>query len=210
MKNKKNLTGIIADSHGKPEKIEKALEMLKPMGCEKIFHLGDVCDSMYPETADACVDILIEADILVIKGNNDHAVVINQLGMETGLIRDNTLKYLKNLPHARHWQGADFAHSMPFIKEMGLSAMVGAMGEQQTLLYFLQKPKGLFFRGHSHEPTIAAMSGKKLITRPLEPGKKISLAKRIPCVITCGALTRGYAMVWDPMGQTLKCLSFLE
>ena len=50
--------GIIADSHGCPETIAAALTILEGKGCRRIFHLGDICDSSHPETADACIELV--------------------------------------------------------------------------------------------------------------------------------------------------------
>ncbi|MBI9074315.1 MAG: metallophosphoesterase family protein [Desulfatibacillum sp.] len=207
MKEGESLIGIMADSHGQPEPIRRALEKLLSLGCQHIYHLGDICDSMIPQTADECVDLLIEAGVRGVKGNNDHAVVANQWGMNTGLVRDDTLQYLKDLPKSLEWHGADFAHSMPFTKEMGLSAMVGPMSEVQIFKYFSQKSRGLFFRGHSHDPALASLVRGSLTIQSLEPGRLLLLEERLPCVITCGALTRGYITLWDPGACTIQCLS---
>ncbi len=207
MEGTENFIGIMADSHGRPGPIRQALDTFNTMGCQRVYHLGDVCDSMVPETADVCVDLLVEAGVLAVKGNNDHAVVMNQWGMDTGLVRTDTLQYLKDLPKIREWQGADFAHSMPFVKEMGLSAMIGNMGKPQILQYFALKPQGLFFRGHSHDPALASMVRGRLAIQALEPGRSLDLQDRLPCVITCGALTRGYITLWDTQACNIQCLS---
>jgi len=46
--------GIMSDSHGKPAKIISALDLFKAGNCRPIFHLGDICDSTHPETAEDC------------------------------------------------------------------------------------------------------------------------------------------------------------
>ena len=207
MKDLETLIGIMADSHGQPSPIRRALEKFLAMGCERIYHLGDVCDSMIPQTADECVNLLVKAGARVVKGNNDHAVVANQWGMNTGLVREETLQYLKDLPKSLAWQGADFAHSLPFTKELGLSAMVGPMNEVHILKYFSQKSQGLFFRGHSHDPALASLVNGRIAIQSLQPGRTIPLASRLPCVVTCGALTRGYLTLWNPGACTIQCLS---
>jgi predicted phosphodiesterase len=49
------LIGIMADSHGQPDTIKAALAALSNLACRTVYHLGDVCDSAHPETAEACV-----------------------------------------------------------------------------------------------------------------------------------------------------------
>ena len=70
----------MADSHGKPETILAALAAIKGLNCRSIYHLGDVCDSFHPETAESCLRPLQEHQVIAIKGNNDHAIVANNLG----------------------------------------------------------------------------------------------------------------------------------
>lgn len=66
-----DLIGIMADSHGKSETIEAAIELLKNRKCDRIYHLGDVCDSAHPETAHTCAHPLQINNVVTIKGNND-------------------------------------------------------------------------------------------------------------------------------------------
>lgn len=55
--------GIISDTHGMKEDIDRAIEVLK--GCDKIFHLGD-----YKKDVDYIRNIY-SGDIISIKGNCD-------------------------------------------------------------------------------------------------------------------------------------------
>lgn len=136
-----HLIGIMADSHGKPETILTALEVLKDLNCRSIYHLGDVCDSTRPETAEACLQPLQEHHVITIKGNNEF-------------------------------------------------------------------PHHVIFRGHSHTPEILRRRGRRIESSTLAVGAKINLAGRLPCVVTCGALTRGLCMVWDEEDQYVECISF--
>ena len=97
------MIGIMADSHGQPETITAALGMLTDIDCRPIYHLGDVCDSTHPETAEACLGPLRDSRVIIIK---------------------------------------------------------------------------------------------------------IELTEKIPCVVTCGALTRGFCMAWNPEENVIECLSF--
>ena len=66
--------GIMADSHGDPESIDKGAVFLKQQDCTKLIHLGDICDSNRFDTADACVDRVRKLGIAAVKGNNDHTL----------------------------------------------------------------------------------------------------------------------------------------
>ena len=68
----------MADSHGSPEAIKAGIIFLKNRNCHLIYHLGDICDSHRPETANECVRLLKENEILAIKGNNDYAILLSR------------------------------------------------------------------------------------------------------------------------------------
>ena len=97
------MIGIMADSHGQAETIVTALAVLTDMDCRPIYHVGDVCDSTRPETAEACLGLLKDPHVMIIK---------------------------------------------------------------------------------------------------------FELTEKIPCVVTCGALTRGFCMAWNPEENVIECLSF--
>ena len=61
------MIGIMADSHGQAETIAAALGVLKSIDCRSIYHLGDVCDSTHPETAEACLGLLRDLRVIIIK-----------------------------------------------------------------------------------------------------------------------------------------------
>ena len=197
--------GIMADSHGQSQAIARALIFLKEHGCETFYHLGDICDSAHPETADRCVNLLRENNAFGIKGNNDHQVVVNHEGRQSAHLTSTTIEYLQHLPMAIELGNIVMAHSLPFIKEKGLSSMVGVMGPNEAGLFFETYPGRVLFRGHSHQPEILRLRKHSLVTDKIVPGKTLQLAEITPCVITCGALDQGFLMMWRPDKQTLTC-----
>jgi predicted phosphodiesterase len=202
------LIGIMADSHGQPDTIVAALKVFTDMDCRSIYHLGDVCDSLHPETAEACLDSLRDPRVIIIKGNNDQAIVANHFDRERPPVSIEALQYLKNLPLVRYHLNAIFSHSLPFVREMGLSSMIGKMGYREAFRFCREFPDYVNFRGHSHSPEIVWLRDRQLVSRSLAAGEKINLTEKIPCVVTCGALTRGLCMVWNPKESVIECLSF--
>jgi predicted phosphodiesterase len=200
--------GIIADSHGHFEKIHAALQFLADRGCGYLIHLGDICDSTRPQTAEACVRPLQKLAVDAIRGNNDHQIVVNDDGQGQSMVAPDVLDYLKKLPLVRQYQNAMFTHSLPFASELGLSSMVGVMGNLQLHQFFRTYPQGLLFRGHSHSPYVHFESNNQVISQELQANQKIELIDRLPCVVTCGALTRGFCMMWTPGQDTIECLRF--
>jgi predicted phosphodiesterase len=206
--------GIVADSHGELDKIIAALNFLSENGCDGIFHLGDICDSAHPETAEACVRPLIDSAVMAIKGNNDHQIDVSHRGQAGGpgdrddLIPRDVLEFIRKLPLVRSCQNAIFTHSLPFARELGLSSMIGVMGEMELNRFFSADPQGILFRGHSHDPEIACKQDHQIIYRALQPGRQYKITDRLPCVVTCGALTSSFCIIWMPAKGTIECHQF--
>jgi predicted phosphodiesterase len=202
------MIGIMADSHGHPETILAALAMFKNLSCRRIYHLGDVCDSTRPQTAEACLGPLQEHRVITIKGNNDHTLVANHLGRKEAPIAPKILQYIQNLPLVQHYHDAVLTHSLPFADTLGLACMIGTMSEKQAQRAFNDFPHHIIFRGHSHMPEILQPRGRRIEASNPAVGVKIDLGGRLPCVVTCGALTRGLFMTWDPDENYIESHSF--
>ncbi len=202
------MIGIMADSHGKSETILAALDAFKGLNCRRIYHLGDVCDSTRPETAEACLKPLRGQRVITIKGNNDHAIVANHVGRTDTPLPPEILEYIRNLPLVQSYHDAIFTHSLPFADSLGLACMIGTMSEKETYRSFMEFPQHVIFRGHSHMPEIMQPRGRRIESRTPPVGVKINLTGRLPCVVTCGALTRGLYMIWNPEENYIESLSF--
>ena len=202
-----NRLGIIADSHGNSEMIARAIGFLSKHPCDRIIHLGDICDSFRPQTCEACVQLLKKHGVAAVKGNNDHVLEINQTGNSNSLVSEDSLSFLRNLPPVIAADDSIFAHSLPFYKELGISCITKVMGKNEVQKFISRNNRHILFRGHSHSPTIKFKEANDIRSLDLPPGKRIHLAGRIPCIVTCGALTRGLVMVWDAGSQMLSSLS---
>ncbi len=196
--------GIMADSHGMPDTITAAVGLFRKENCSLIYHLGDICDSAHPETADSCAGILRTNNVAAVKGNNDHAVSANHPG---GKISEETIGYLSALPLVAEYGEALLTHSLPFAETLGLSCMIRGMGNDEAALFFKKHPGKILFRGHGHSPEIISKESGKMVVRSIFPGEKTELAGRLPCIITCGSLAAGYCMIWKPGEKSVKCCS---
>ncbi len=190
--------GIMADSHGRTEALAAGVTTLRQEGCTVLYHLGDICDAAYPETTPACVDTRRQNDILAVKGNNEHTVSVNSLDRDDGVVSSATALWLGRLPLVRQLPGAVFCHSLPFEAELGLSAMVRVMEPAAALHFCRQYPGQVLFRGHSHHPEILRCRENRVEAETISPGIRLVLAASRPAVITCGALTDGLCLVWNP------------
>lgn len=200
--------GVMADSHGNPAKIAAALNFFKSIKCRCIFHLGDICDSTHPETVEDCVRPLLKFSALAIRGNNDHQIVVNHDGPPQGRIPSYIIDFLKKLPLVRRYQASVFAHSLPFVHELGLAAMIGVMDQVQADRFFKRSPRGILFRGHSHTPEITWKKGRQIISRTLSANQRVDLNPRMPCVVTCGGLIEGLCMIWRPAENVIESRFF--
>jgi len=196
--------GIMADSHGKPDTIAAAVALFKSKDCNYMYHLGDICDSGYPETVESCVSILKTNNITALKGNNDHAISANHSGEE---ISEETIGYLSALPLVAEYGDALFTHSLPFAETLGLSCMIRGMGRDEAALFFKKHPEKILFRGHGHSPEIISKESGEIVVRSMFPGENTELSDRLPCIITCGSLTAGFCMIWKPDEKSVKCYS---
>jgi len=202
------MIGIMADSHGQPDTILAAIDRFKSLNCSNIYHLGDVCDSTRPETVEACLGTLQAHGVIAIKGNNDHAIVANQRGRQNAALTPARLKYIRDLPLAISYHNAVLTHSLPFVDRLGLACMIGNMSEKEARRCFHEFPRHVIFRGHSHRPQILFARGPRISSRTPTAGVKFHLDGKLPCVVTCGALTRGWYMVWDAENNDIVSLTF--
>jgi predicted phosphodiesterase len=200
--------GIMADSHGRPETIESALQVFAENGCSKVYHLGDICDSLNPDTAEDCIRVLLENSVLAVRGNNEHALIINQEMNPELPVPVWVIEYLKKLEPVIQEKQAVFAHSLPFVSELGVSCMIRGMTREAENGFYNLFPERVLFRGHSHVPEIIWQRNKESINQVISAGGEIDLSDRIPCMVTCGALTRSMCMVWEPETMKISCHSF--
>ena len=190
--------GIMADSHGDPDAIAAAIFFVQEMGCRRMVHLGDICDSVSFDLADRCVGLLRKYDVLAVKGNNDHAVVKTGEGVINGSISIETVAYLESLPLQIEIAEAIFVHSRPFADTLGLSAMTGEIGTTEAAWFLKRYPGKVLFRGHGHSPRVTRIPYTRNTQNSLVPGKKVRLEGKWSWIVTCGALYKGMCMTWAP------------
>jgi predicted phosphodiesterase len=85
--------GVAGDVHGNLHALRTVLEALRDAGVERIVCPGDVVG--YGPRPDACVELLVEADALVVAGNHD-LMAIGELPIEgTGGIVRRTIEWTR-------------------------------------------------------------------------------------------------------------------
>jgi predicted phosphodiesterase len=199
--------GIMSDSHGRPELIEEGVRLLRGLGCGQLFHLGDICDSGMPETADECVRLVAENGMIALKGNNDHVLVINHSGKAAASASPGTLRYLRELPPVIETGDVAFTHSLPFFAEMGLSCLMRVIDDDKIDDYFSMAPYRLLFRGHGHTREAYRFDGSATRKLDLAACGDVRMEAGMRYMVTCGALTEGYALVWDRITDAIKSVN---
>ena len=96
--------------------------------------------------------------------------------------------------------------NMGFTREFGLVSMVRSMEQAAAQRFFDTTSQSILFRGHSHTPEIIWRTDDQINFQRISGGEKIGLDDRMPCVVTCGALTRGFCMVWKPAQNVIECI----
>jgi hypothetical protein len=86
--------------------------------------------------------------------------------------------------------------------------MIWDMGEKEISRFFRSETKQILFRGHSHKPVISWRVKNKITTEEISLEHEINLLERLPCVITCGALTRGLCLIWDTEHMKIESKNF--
>ena len=195
--------GLMADSHGDAGLIRRAARLLAAKGCRRFYHLGDVCDSLMPQTAEACLDALRQERVTAVRGNNEQALAAALRGAAGA---EGTVARLARLPLAIELEGALLVHSLPFTRELGPASLIGALGPAEARRFFADFRHPLLFRGHGHSPQIVFRRGGRVDARLLEAGETVVLAGRLPCIVTCGALADGHCMVWQPALRRVQSL----
>jgi hypothetical protein len=146
--------------------------------------------------------------VKAVKGNNDHTIVANYTDHRQNPVPPDIFDFLQSLPLAIRFQKAIFTHSLPFNKTLGLSCMIRDIGTREIKQIFTRFSDQIVFRGHSHTPEIIWQQKGQIRTQVLSPSCKIDLAERMPVVVTCGALTDGFCMIWEPFENRIECLSY--
>jgi predicted phosphodiesterase len=195
--------GLMADSHGEADLINRAAAALRSRGCTSCVHLGDILDTTRPDTIDACLQALDTGQIKAIRGNNEHTLLLNR----SSWLDRKAREAIRAMPFGRRIGSALLVHSLPFEDALGVRCLFENMDAVQLGGFFARYPETVLFRGHSHQPEIVRFREASLVRRPMVEGRPIPLAARQPAVITCGALADGLCLIWDRCRKTVELIS---
>jgi predicted phosphodiesterase len=178
--------GLIADSHGRNDLLNKAILMLEDLGVENIIHLGDICDSLAPLALEDAVALLKEHKVKTIKGNNEYAILTNHKGPHADSISPEILSFLSEMPYTITIGDICFAHSAPFDWPAATSWPITDDHPFVKIEDIL--PCTLLFRGHSHTPSIMEINRANIQRVPAEAGMRKKLSRNSRYIVTVGAV----------------------
>jgi len=192
----------MADSHGDADRITAAADYFRSCSCTLSVHLGDICDTNRPQTAEDCLKRVITHHIVAIRGNNDHTLLLNR----SSLIRPAIMAILQEMPLTRQIGSALLTHSLPFASTMGPRCMSEDMRPAHIRRFFRVFPGMQLFRGHNHQPEIVQPGKASLHREKIIPDRCYPLPSGQAAVVTCGALAKGHGLIWDRLQETIELI----
>ncbi len=200
-----NKIGLISDSHSNNKYLIKAIELLKENGADTIVHLGDICDSMKPETMDDSVDILKKANAIAILGNNEYKIKTEYIPNNQDAFKKDTVSFINDLPYNLVVDDICFTHSLPY---------EWPAATHQPLENFIKFPLvddmfpfRILFRGHSHSMSIVEIQDGQGSNVASEDDGVYNCSSERKYIITVGALEDGFCALFDIVNN--KFYSFL-
>lgn len=192
--------GIIADSHGNLEATAEAIRLLKGRGAGILVHLGDFCDSVRHDRAAAMIDLLIQNDVLAVKGNNDF-LVENMLADARRLPDAEGVKvlaFLRDAPVVRTRGDIRFAHSLPFDTLRAFYEPIDTGNTRRAEELFDEADFRILFCGHSHLPILFRKSEGRVTREPVPAEQPMTLERTGRYIFVVGAAADGECALFDP------------
>ena len=191
-----NPIGLIADSHGQNDLLQRAIRTVRQNGAETIIHLGDLCDSLDPDSAEDTVNILQQNNIPGVLGNNEYSMISEHHNAHVQNISSYVLDYLSGLPYILELGPLWFTHSAPF--EWPAATRRPIMDFLPHLIKQKPFPFEILFRGHSHSPSIIEIKNGEIKEIPVQSGKTLKLRRNSRYVITVGAVEEASSALFLP------------
>ena len=198
--------GIIADSHGNREATADAIRLLKGRGVDLLVHLGDFCDSIRHDRAAAMIDLLLEHDVLVVKGNNDFFFekMLADERRPAAAEGKKMLSFLRNVPVVRALGDIRLAHSLPFDTLRAFYEPIDLGNTLRAEELFNEADFRILFCGHSHLPILFRKENRCVTREPVPPGLPVILQRTGRYIFIAGAATDGECALYDGEAGTYE------
>lgn len=197
--------GLIADSHGKNGLLREAICMLRERGAHYLVHLGDICDSLAPDSLREAVALLQKHAVHAVKGNNEHTIIAENYEEDLTRVSPELMVYLRGLPASILRDDYCFTHSAPFAWPAASRRPISEY--LPRILKDGRLPYRILFRGHSHRPSVMELDGVHVKKIPAKAGTILKLNTSRQYVITVGAVEERSAALFLPDDYELHFLS---
>jgi len=188
------LFGILADSHGLSDKLRKGIAVLKERHADEILQLGDVADTLRPDTVDECISLLIENRIRGVMGNHEYSLVMHHFKRYPERFLETTKQYVQSLPRRIIEGDICFTHFSPSGGIYGLFAPTDEQNYEETIK---ASRWPIIVNGHSHDPRIYRQLNGVVEDVGIQPNVAHRLDKESRYILTCGALEDSYCAMLD-------------
>ncbi len=169
---------VMSDIHGNRQALEAVLKDIDGRAVDCIVNLGD---SVYgPMDPGGVAEILMERNLLNIKGNQDRVIVEKPPDFNNNSSLEFTLARLA--PHHLEWlneqpvstvteNGLYLCHGTPekdteYLLEKVTERGVSLKSEAELLAYFSSIPQKIILCGHSHLPRTVCLEGDRWVINP--------------------------------------------
>jgi len=196
--------GLMADSHGDPGILKRAIDFLEEEGADLLIHLGDFCDSLRPGTLAEIIAILQHKGVRAVRGNNECALERTIAAGRGDKGDDPTALFLRSLPFHRTMGDITFAHSFPGDAPRGLYEPIDTGGDERAASLFGETRQRLLFAGHSHRPVIFRWRQNRVARVEIRPGESVHLPLDERAIVIVGALEKGEAGIYDLIRDTYE------
>ena len=194
--------GIIADSHANLEAMAEAIRLLKGRGADLLVHLGDFCDSVHHDQSSAMIHLLLECDVIAVKGNNDF-LVENMLAdprRKPDAEGAGVLAFLRETPVVRTRGDIRFSHSLPFDTLRAFYEPIDTGNTRRAEELFDEADFRILFCGHSHLPVLFRRSDGHVMREQVPAERPITLERTGRYIFVAGAAADGECALYD--GET--------
>jgi len=187
--------GLMADSHGNLPATIAAINCLKKNGAEKIYHLGDLFDSVARNDFARLLQAVRNNCVLSVKGNNDYQVeqaIGNGITFNlTDTDRVNLLKYLRDMPMKRESGDICLTHSLPYDSIRSFYEPIDDGGTLRAEQVFQNTDYFLVCCGHSHQPVLFRWHNGVVTREGLAEKYRVSFSAPERYILIVGSVDNG-------------------
>lgn len=198
---KEKKIGLLADSHGNLAATAAAIESLESGGAEKLYHLGDLFDSIKSNDFSGMLSLLEKHRVECLKGNNDHQVEMalknGGAGLPAEAERHRTAAYLAELPARRVLDPVCLSHSLPYGDVRSCYEPIDDGTTRRAEALFAETGYFLVCCGHCHQPVLFTLRPDGVQREPLTGRDRIFFLPRQRYILIVGSVEEGECGILD-------------